>query len=116
MGLPEMTDLSTSGSFFFFSFLRFSFLLFCGRTGAEASACAGRGYCGCKLTDFFSFLLFLSFFSFFSRLCFFLHRPSAWRWVWAHGNSGGVVITAGYHGGVATVSERVCRCGSAGVA
>ena len=67
-----MTDLSSSGSFFFFSFLRFSFLLFCGRTGAEASACAGRGYCGCKLTDFFSFLLFLSFFSFFSRLCFFL--------------------------------------------
>ena len=68
MGLPEMTDLSTSGSFFFFSFLRFSFLLFCGRTGAEASACAGRGYCGCKLTDFFSFLLFLSFFSFFFSL------------------------------------------------
>ena len=79
MGLPEMTDLSTSGSFFFFSFLRFSFLLFCGRTGAEASACAGRGYCGYKLTDFFSFLLFLSFFSFFSRLCFFLPRTSAWR-------------------------------------
>ncbi len=40
----------------------------------------------------------------------------AWQWVWAHGNSGGVVITAGYHSGVATVSERVCRCGSAGVA